>query len=362
MRTYKFLIQIIAHICLSMTLLPSCSLLSNEGDSIFDKNGNIIYDIQTDSRLTGIWANVYFGEKEEYSEDIEELEITSLIEFKKDGCYNSYYRQAPGTYDNGIIKGCSLEDFNMDISSYVTAENGLLTDLLGYYFFEKEYSITETDRLVLDYDDYINVFRKVNGFEDMILVKSINDEIFFEYDDMDRVILITDRSSGKDIKYHFYYGDSIVVTSEEDGTAPQWLCTLTEYDDRLIRSETGSSSTEYTYSEETGLLESIGSDSYRWDDSGNLVSGGNMLDATYLDMENKMNIDIYGDCPLYLRFSGLTSRDYMSSRICATETGKIRMTYDYEFNDSGAVTVMTVTTAAGETEDPYEVKTYRFSH
>ena len=70
MRTYKFLIQIIAYTCLSMTFLPSCSLLSDEGDSIFDKNGNIIYDIQTDSRLTGIWANVYFGEKEEYSEDM----------------------------------------------------------------------------------------------------------------------------------------------------------------------------------------------------------------------------------------------------------------------------------------------------
>lgn len=52
----------------------------------------------------------------------------------------------------------------------------------------------------------------MTGFEDMILVKSINDEIFFEYDDMDRVTLITDRSGGKDIKYHFYYGDSIVVT------------------------------------------------------------------------------------------------------------------------------------------------------
>ena len=348
MRTYKLLIRIIAYACLSMAFFLSCSLLSNEGNSIFDKNGNIIYDIQTDSRLAGIWANVYFGEKEEYSEDIEELEITSLIEFKEDGCYNSYYRQAPGTFEDGIIKGCSLE--------------GLLTDLLGYYFSELEYSITETDRLVLDYDDYINVFRKVTGFEDMILVKSINDEIFFEYDDMDRVTLITDRSGGKDIKYHFYYGDSIVVTSEEDGTAPQWLCTLTEIDDRLIRFETGTSSTEYTYSEETDLLESIDGDSYRWDDSGNLVSGGNMLDATYLDMENKMNIDIYGDCPLYLRFSGLTGRDYMSSRICATETGEIRMTYDYEFNDSGAVTVMTVTTAAGETEEPYEVKTYRFSY
>ena len=113
MRTYKLLIRIIAYACLSMAFFLSCSLLSNEGNSIFDKNGNIIYDIQTDSRLAGIWANVYFGEKEEYSEDIEELDITSLIEFKEDGTTHIIVRHP------GLLRTESSKDVHLKTSTWI---------------------------------------------------------------------------------------------------------------------------------------------------------------------------------------------------------------------------------------------------
>ena len=115
------------------------------------------------------------------------------------------------------------------------------------------------------------------------------------------------------------------------------------YNDRLDTIEYQDRTTEYEYSEDTGLLESMAGNRYRWED-GNLISGGETVESVYLETENRMNIDIYG---------------YVKSRICTEGGQTVTRTYEYEFTEDGMVDVMTVTTVSGENRD---IKTYRFSY
>ena len=129
------------------------------------------------------------------------------------------------------------------------------------------------------------------------------------------------------------------------------------YNDRLDTIEYQDRTTEYEYSEDTGLLESMAGNRYRWED-GNLISGGETVESVYLETENRMNIDIYGDCPFGLKLDGLASRDYVKSRICTEGGQTVTRTYEYEFTEDGMVDVMTVTTVSGENRD---IKTYHIN-
>lgn len=356
MKIFNCIIKLCAIAVLLAGTLMSCSY-GDDNMHYFDEDGNLIADLHLDERFVGLWVNVYNGTYSEYSEDAETNEAGTIFEFKEDGSFNVYCREIPGTLTDGIVKGCSLEEFDLADSNYATCEDGMMYDLAAAYFYGR-YSFPDDGTFILDQDGYSRVFRKVSGFEDNILVRSINDKIYLEYDKADRLSTISVIRDGVSTEYRIAYGGDILITSASGDASPQWLCTLTIYDGRPDTIEWQDRMTEYKYSEDTGLLESVDGNRFRWED-GNLISGGDIIESEYLDRENRMNIDIYGDSPFGLKFNGLVSRDYVKSRIYAEGGQTVTRTYEYEFTEDGMVDVMTVTTVSGETT---ETETCRFSY
>ena len=356
MKTLQVIIKSFAIVSLSAGVLMSCAN-GDDNTHYFDEYGNLIMDLQFDERFAGLWVNVYNGTYSEYSENAETDEAGTIYEFKESGLFNIYYRETPGSLTDGIVKGCSLEDFELADSYYATCEDGMMYDLAAAYFYGR-YSFPDEGTFILDQDGYCRMFRKVSGFEDNILVRSINDEIFLGYDNADRLSAISVIRDGISTEYRISYGRDILITSASGNGSQQWLCTLSMYNDRLDTIKYQDRTTEYEYSEDTGLLESMAGNRYRWED-GNLISGGETVESVYLETENRMNIDIYGDCPFGLKLDGLASRDYVKSRICTEGGQTVTRTYEYEFTEDGMVDVMTVTTVSGENRD---IKTYRFSY